>query len=93
MSVVIMLPIVEISQIKTRAEAVNLSLKRLAQRAGVDPTTAYKGARGICDPRSGTVNRLLEQLELEERRLRLHLDRLSRTQAGRQLDLLEKGAA
>lgn len=88
-----MLPIVDAAQIKARAKAVNLSLKRLAEAAGVDPTSAYRGARGTNELRLSTLTKLAEALELEERRLRLHLDRLERARGGRQLDLLEKGAA
>lgn len=67
-----MLPI-DIVQIKQRADAVNLSLKKLAGRAGCDFTSVYRAASGKSDLRSRTVNKLAEALIAEERRLLAHL--------------------
>jgi hypothetical protein len=60
--------LVAIEQIKERAEAVNLNLKVLAHRAGVHPSTAYRGAKRIV-----TGARLTDALVAEEIRLRDHL--------------------
>lgn len=57
--------------IAQRAKAVNLTLRQLAQRAGVDPMTAYRGAK-----RLATHARLLDALVAEERRLLDHLQQL-----------------
>jgi predicted transcriptional regulator len=62
---------VTIDQIQERAEAINLSLKRLAQLAGVAFSTAYRVLqRG--DGRISTQQKLLDTLVAEELRLRSH---------------------
>lgn len=76
-----MLHLVEISEIKVRAEAIGLSLKRLAKLAGVDPSTAYAGARGGTDNRGSTLRKLYDELLKQEKRVGDHLDSL-RTNSG-----------
>lgn len=71
-----MLQMVEISEIKTRAEAIGLSLKRLAKLAGVDPSAAYAGARGAIDNRGSTLRKLTEELIRQENRVADHLQKL-----------------
>lgn len=59
--------IVAISEIKTRAEAIGLSLKRLARDAGVHSSTAYRGASGkTSDPRGSTLRKLTRALQTKE---------------------------
>lgn len=55
-----------ISEIKARAEALNLSLKKLARRRHIDPSTVYRAARGEGDNRSKTVTGLAEEIVAEE---------------------------
>jgi predicted transcriptional regulator len=71
-----MLHIVEISEIKVRAEAIGLSLKRLARLAGVDPSTAYAGARGNIDNRGSTLRKLADELARQEKRVADHIQKL-----------------
>lgn len=62
-----MLHLVEISEIKNRAEAINLTLKRLCKAADVDPSTAYRGVRPDGgETRSGTLRKLTAALEAAE---------------------------
>lgn len=56
------------SEIKSRVSAVNLTLKALALRASIAPSTAYRGAR-----RMDTAGRLTDALVAEEKRLLAHL--------------------
>jgi len=86
-----MLPIVGIDHIKARAEAINLSLKDLARKAGVDPTTAYKGAKGETDTRRSTLNKLLGALERQEDKVRRHLREVERSGGGRQMEIFNSG--
>lgn len=58
--------IVAISEIKNRAEAAGLTLKALAKRAGVNPATAYRGAKGDSDSRASTLRKLTEALTAVE---------------------------
>ena len=67
-----MLP-TDIVDIKRRAEAVNLTLKKLARRCTIDPSTLYRAARGQGDNLSRTIRPLGEQIVAEERRLLAHL--------------------
>lgn len=63
---------VAISEIKNRAEAVNLTLKRLARRAKVHPSTAYRASlAGDC--RVTTNAKLSRALLAEELRMLEHL--------------------
>jgi hypothetical protein len=63
---------VAISEIKKRAEAVNVTLKRLARRAKVHPSTAYRASiSGDC--RVTTNAKLSRELVAEELRLLDHL--------------------
>ena len=63
---------VAISEIKERAEAVNLTLKRLARRAKVHPSTAYRASHaGDC--RVTTNAKLSRALVAEELKLLDHL--------------------
>jgi hypothetical protein len=66
---------VAISEIKKRAEAVNLTLKRLARRAKVHPSTAYR-ASNAGDCRVTTNAKLSRVLVEEELRLLEHLREL-----------------
>jgi predicted transcriptional regulator len=68
-----MLPPVAIAEIKARAKAINLSLKRLARAKGIDPSTVYRVARGVGDCRTFTQNQMTAALVEEERRLLAHL--------------------
>ena len=65
-----------IDQIRSRAVAINLTLSRLARRARVQPSTAYRAAAGSHEARRSTERKLLEQLEREERRVLEHLLKL-----------------
>lgn len=71
-----MLQMVEISEIKERAEAIGLSLKRLAKLAGVDPSAAYAGARGEIDNRGSTLRKLTAELIRQESRVAEHLQKV-----------------
>lgn len=55
-------------EIDARVKALNLTLKELARRAGIDPMTAYRGPKRLT-----TYGRLMRALEAEELRLRHHL--------------------
>lgn len=55
-------------EIEGRVKALNLSRKRLARLAGIDPATAYRGPRGL-----RTYGKLMRALEAEELRLLRHL--------------------
>jgi len=83
--------IVGIDQIKTRAEAIGIRLKRLARMAGVDPATAYRGAKGTSDPRRSTLEALLATLERQEARVGKHLKDIERTGGGRQMEIFNSG--
>lgn len=72
-----MLHMVDISEIKRRAEAINLSLKTLARTAGVDPSTVYRSAAGAGGNNGSTLRKLTVALEAEESRVREHLAKLS----------------
>lgn len=72
-----MLQVVEISEIKSRAEAINLSLKKLCKLAGVDPSTAYAGARGNVDNRGKTLRALASKLIEEEARVAEHIRKVA----------------
>lgn len=64
-----MLP-TDINSIKSRAEALNLSLKKLARGSGVDPSTCYRAVRGDGDNLNRTIRTLAEKvvsLEIAER--------------------------
>lgn len=65
--------LVAISELKSRAEAIGLSVKRLARAAGVHHTTVYRGLAGKNDLRTKTTLKLIRQLEVEERRVAEHL--------------------
>lgn len=63
---------VPVDQIEVRSNALNLSLKKLARKAGVNASTAYRiGAGG--DPRLSTALALTSALEAEEHRMLAHL--------------------
>ena len=68
--------IFEIDDIKTRAEAIGLSLKRLAREAGVNPSTAYRGFAGLSDNRGGTLRKLTAALLEREAKVRDHMRRI-----------------
>jgi predicted transcriptional regulator len=84
---------IDIRQIEARGKAIGVPLRTLARLAGVDPITAWRGARGKVDPRAGTVRKLLEELERQERAVRKHLADLERSGGGRQMDMLNGGSA
>ena len=65
--------IFEISDIKSRAEAMGLSLKQLARAAGINPSTAYRGFAGLSDNRGGTLRKLTAALLEREGRMREHM--------------------
>jgi predicted transcriptional regulator len=81
-----MLHLVQISEIKTHAEAVNLSLKALAKAANVTPGSAYKAARGDADMRLNTLKKLIKALEDEELRIARHLLALPHVRAALEAD-------
>ena len=58
-----------IPDIHRRARRIGLSLKTLAERAGIDPSTAYRGCKGEQRPLKETVDRLLGELVTAERAL------------------------
>jgi predicted transcriptional regulator len=70
-----MLPI---EQIKQRSEALGISLKRLARAAGVNPSTAYRGANGESDTLGSTLRKLTAELLRHESRVREHIGGISR---------------
>lgn len=55
-------------EIQGRVKALNLSLKRLARLAEIDPATAYRGPSRIV-----THSKVMRALEAEELRLLRHL--------------------
>jgi predicted transcriptional regulator len=63
---------VAIGEIKKRAEALNLTLKRLARRANVHPSTAYR-AVDAGDCRRSTEQKLGRELIAEELAILHHL--------------------
>lgn len=65
--------IVAIPEIKSRAEACGCTLGKLAKRAGIDRTTAYRAVKDGAEPRLSTARALTAALlELEaERRAQL----------------------
>lgn len=67
-----MLQIHDFGEIKTRAEAIGVSLKDLARDVGVHHSTAYRGARGG-DLKISTVRKLERALVERERRALAHL--------------------
>jgi len=79
----------DISQIKARATAINLTLKRLARMAGVDPATAYRAEKGVTDPRASTLRKLTECVERQEAKVAENLKSLSRNAGGRQPELFK----
>jgi predicted transcriptional regulator len=84
---------IDIRQIEARGKAIGLELAAIARMAGVNPITAWRGARGKVDPRASTVRKLLETLELQEARVRKHLAELERSGGGRQMDMLNNKRA
>lgn len=64
-----------ISQLKERAENIHLRMNRLAELAGVPPSTAHarKSDGHERDVRSSTLRKLTDALIAEEIRLRDHL--------------------
>lgn len=68
-----MAQLADIGEIKSRAEAVNLSIKRLAKRGQVDPSTLYRAASGRGGNNGTTLRKMCEVLEAEEIRAALHL--------------------
>jgi hypothetical protein len=65
-----------LSQIKSRADAIGVSLKELAREAGLDPTNIYRGAKNGSDFRQSTPRRLLQVLEPREKKVLVALARL-----------------
>lgn len=59
-------------QIEARAQAIGVTLKRLAGLAGLSPSTLYRSRAGG-DMRHSTLRRLDTALAAEEARLRAHL--------------------
>ena len=68
-----MAQLADIGEIKCRAEAVNLSIKRLAKRGQVDPSTLYRAASGKGSNNGATLRKMCEVLEAEEIRAARHL--------------------
>ena len=68
--------LIEIPEIKSRAEAINLTLKRLARLAGVHFSTVYRGANGVSDTRVTTLRKLTDELVRQEARVRGAVDRV-----------------
>jgi predicted transcriptional regulator len=81
--------LVAIGEIKNRTEQVNLSLKWLARRAEVDPSTVYKAANGDSESNGKTLRKLGDTLAAEEIRIARHLASLPHVQAA----LAERSAA
>lgn len=65
--------LVEIGEIKNRTEQVNLSLKSLARRSAVDPSTVYGAVNGDRESNGKTLRKLGDTLAAEEIRLAQHL--------------------
>lgn len=63
-----MLQIATKAEIDTRVNAINLTLKKLARLAGIDPMTVYRGAKRVT-----TIQTLTGSLDAEEIRLAQHL--------------------
>lgn len=78
-----MLQNISIEQIVERAEAVGLSRKALARKAGVDPMTVKRGVEGRCETRNSNIRKLLGAVEAKEAELRQHLAAVERPQTGR----------
>lgn len=68
--------ILEIADIKSRAERVGITLSELAQSVGIHPTTAYRCARGAAGPRLATAQRLTDALVECEREALKRLQQL-----------------
>jgi hypothetical protein len=81
-----MAEILPIGEIKSRCEAIGVSLKQLASSAGIDPATAYSAARGDSDMLSRNLAALTRALIARETKVREHLDMLPAPQT-------ERGAA
>lgn len=64
---------VAVGEIENRARFLNLHLKGLARRAGLHPSTAYRGTKPGAEMRLSTFGRLTDALEAEEKRLLAHL--------------------
>jgi transcriptional regulator with XRE-family HTH domain len=66
--------IVAISEIKTRAEAIGLTLTHVATKAGMAPSTAWRIAKGKTQAGWISTNKkLVDALITEEARVRDHL--------------------
>lgn len=70
-----MLHIVTKPEIETRVNGINLTMRRLASRAGVDPMTAYRGAKKV-----STHAAIVNALQDEELKVFQHLMRLPHIQ-------------
>lgn len=68
-----MAQLIEIGEIKNRANAIGVSLKRLAQHAGVAHSNVYRAAQGKSDLRTRTLRLLVEALDEREREVAAHL--------------------
>lgn len=67
---------IALEQIEIRAKAINIGLSRMAELAGVNPSTVFRCLRYGSDPRSSTRDKLNDALDQEERRILDHLARL-----------------
>lgn len=85
-------PILDVQEIKRRAEACGVSLKTLAKQAGVSHPAAYRAARRQANPRGKTLRRLTGALlAVEEVHRKLGADRRKIAQEyRRRADELEK---
>jgi predicted transcriptional regulator len=63
-----------IAQIKSRAQALNLSISALCKKAQVSKSSVWKWEKGLVDPQIGKLGTALSRLETalaaEEQRLR-----------------------
>lgn len=71
-----MLQTVALSQIKSRADTIGVSLKVLAKEAGMDPSALYRAAKPGAEHLASTPARILKVLEPREKAILASLARL-----------------
>lgn len=81
--------IIAFGEIKRRALRIGVTLRQLAEDTGLDPSTAYRAARGG-DVRVSTAAKLAEALIAREAAL---LNELAALHPGMVSDLLRRAAA
>ncbi len=65
--------LLDITEIRKRVAAINLSLSGLARRAGVEPSVVLRGCAGKHEPKISTLRKIGDPLIAEEIRLRDYL--------------------